>query len=116
MFNAEIKAEPSNIREENEPVLVYAHPHSSLIKRPLANATMTWLLDGKSVNHTANFIEQDGRIWISSVGRGLNGKKVTYRALHDDGRLNDINVTLNVKCRNNTFLNDYFIKLYYMYN
>ncbi|XP_060604532.1 uncharacterized protein LOC132757301 isoform X3 [Ruditapes philippinarum] len=97
LYVMEIKAEPSLSREENDPIYVFAHPQYSLIKRPLTNATMVWLLDGKSVNQSARFIQQDGLIWIPRIRRGLNGRNVTYRALHDDGRITDVNTTVTVK-------------------
>ncbi|XP_060583556.1 hemicentin-2-like isoform X2 [Ruditapes philippinarum] len=97
LYVMQIKAKPSLNREENDSVYVFAHPQSSLIKRPLTNATLVWLLDGKSVNQSARFIQQDGLIWIPRIRRGLNGRNVTYRAIQDDGRITDVNATVTVR-------------------
>jgi hypothetical protein len=99
--------EPSHSQEENDPVYVFAHPQASLIKRPLTNATMVWLLDGKSFEQTASFIQQDGRIWISRLRRDLSGRNVTYRAIQDDGRITEVNTTITVKCRIMLYLTRY---------
>jgi hypothetical protein len=92
------RIEPSQSQEEHEPIYVFAHPQASLIKRPLTNATMAWLLDGKSIEQTASFIQQDGRIWIPRLRRDLNGRNVTYRAIQDDGIITEVNTTLKVRC------------------
>ncbi|XP_060590515.1 protein turtle homolog B-like isoform X3 [Ruditapes philippinarum] len=91
------RIEPSHSQEENEPIYVFAHPHASQISRPLTNATMVWLLDGKSTNQSARFIQEDGFIWIPMIRRGLNGRNITYRAIQDDGRISDINTTVTVR-------------------
>jgi hypothetical protein len=60
---------------------------------------MVWLLDGKSTNQSAKFIQEDGFIWIPMIRRGLNGRNITYRAKQDDGRISDINNTATVRCK-----------------
>ncbi|XP_045169250.2 uncharacterized protein LOC123531986 [Mercenaria mercenaria] len=98
LFVMQIRLEPrkTEATEENMPVYVYAHPHASVITRPFANATMTWLVNGLSVNKTASFIQQDGLIWIPHITRGLDGSNVTYRSVQDNGNVNEVNYTMNV--------------------
>ncbi|XP_045170180.2 uncharacterized protein LOC123532705 isoform X1 [Mercenaria mercenaria] len=98
LFVMQIRLEPSGTGaiEENTPVFVYAHPHASVITRPFANATMVWLFDGLSANQTASFIQQDGLIWIPHITRGLDGRNVTYRAVQDNGNVNEVNFILDV--------------------
>ncbi|XP_060588056.1 titin-like [Ruditapes philippinarum] len=91
------RIQPSHSQEENEPIYVFAHPQASLIKRPLTNATMVWLLDGKSDKETASFIEQGDLMWIPSLRKSLNERNVTYRAIQDDGRITEVNTTITVK-------------------
>ncbi|XP_060575075.1 uncharacterized protein LOC132732619 [Ruditapes philippinarum] len=91
------RTEPSHSQEEHEPIYVFAHPQASLIKRPLTNATLVWLLDGKSIEQTASFIQQDGLIWIPRIRRGLNGRNVTYRAIQGDGRITEVNTTIKIR-------------------
>jgi hypothetical protein len=104
------RIQPSHSQEENEPIYVFAHPQASLIKRPLTNATMVWLLDGKSDKETASFIEQGDLMWIPSLRKSLNERNVTYRAIQDDGRITEVNTTITVKCRNNVVTQEkYFL-------
>ncbi|XP_053373799.1 pregnancy-specific beta-1-glycoprotein 6-like isoform X2 [Mercenaria mercenaria] len=97
LFVMQIRPEPKEAVEENKPVYLYAHPHYSVITRPLTNASMVWLLDGQSVNKTASFIQQDGLIWIPHITRDLDGRNVSYRAIQDNGNVTEVNYTVNVK-------------------
>ncbi|XP_053373797.1 uncharacterized protein LOC123531167 [Mercenaria mercenaria] len=97
LFVIQIRPEPKEAIEENKPVYLYAHPHNSVLTRPLTNASMVWLLDGLSVNKTASFIQQDGLIWIPHITRYLDGRNVSYRAIQDNGNVTEVNYTVNVK-------------------
>lgn len=66
--------------------------------RPLVNATVFWLLNG--MEQTANYVEQDGSIWIAHVTRDMDGMNVTYRSVEDNGVINEVNYTLEVACKN----------------
>lgn len=97
LFVMSIEMKPSAALEENEPAIIYAHPHASIIKRPQTNATMIWLLNGISVDHIAYFIIYEEYLWISHVKKEFNEKIITYRAIQDNGNYIDVSYMLNVR-------------------
>lgn len=70
-----------------------------MVIRPLSNASMLWLVDGKNVTESPQFVLQDGKIWVARVRRALNGRNITYRAVQDSGEVNDVNYTVKVVCK-----------------
>ncbi|XP_060558361.1 uncharacterized protein LOC132718642 isoform X2 [Ruditapes philippinarum] len=96
LFIMKIEQEPGRALEENEPVKIHAHPLESVIKRSKSNATIVWLLNEISIDHSAYFIKQDGYLWISQVKKEFNGKSVTYRVIQD-GTIIDVSYMLNVR-------------------